>query len=218
MRLPLVLLTATLAAPAFAQAIAPAPTTERAAAAVPYQETAACVVKNNPRGAKKIFAETPGTDREKRMIDQLFSDYGCREMTLYSSASTQEKTIAHLNRRGFLAEAMLKRERPDFATAAPPPAAAATAPITLAPAAERATRDAQTVQALGRCLVATDWTNARAVLATPYASPAEPAAIAALKPAFTGCVAQDFAMKLHPLYLRSALAEAAWRAYAPAGA
>lgn len=197
-----------IAGPAGAQGLVDsAPSTDRAMAAGPYREMAGCAVKQNRRGAEAVLREASGSPQEKRRIDKLFHDYGCKEMTYYPDASRAEKLIAIANRRAFVAEALLRKRHPDFASRPAPAQAAAPQPVSA-----RAGDNAGMMRDIAACVTAKNWAGAAAVLQAPYASPEEAARLGDLNPTLRECVAPGFGMRLHGLYLRGALAEAVYGA------
>jgi hypothetical protein len=188
------------AVPAAAQSV-PGSADDRRMAAAPYYELAACAVKQSRRSAEAVLGEAMGSPQEKRRIDALFNDFGCKEVTNYPDASVNQKSIAVYNRRAFIAEALLASRYPDFATA-PAPASEASMPA----AATSARESGQVILRLSACLAKRDWAGVTRLLAAPYGTNAESEKIAALRPAIAACMANQ-GMSIHPLFLRGALAE-----------
>ncbi|MDT7933716.1 MAG: hypothetical protein RQ833_03815 [Sphingomonadaceae bacterium] len=188
------------ALPTAAQSV-PGIADDRRMAAAPYYELAACAVKQSRRSAEAVLGEAVGSPQEKRRIDALFNDFGCKEVSNYPDASVNQKAIAVYNRRAFIAEALLASRYPDFATT-PAPASVASMPA----ASTNARESGQVIMRLSACLAKRDWAGVTGLLAAPYGTDAEGKKIAALRPSITACM-PDQATSIHPLFLRGALAE-----------
>jgi hypothetical protein len=173
-----------------------------------------CLMKRNPGRVRAYLAAVPGTDREWTIGAYLYRQLGdCLVKATYVRFNG-------VMGRGVAAERLLAD---DFAAA--PPLQAPVGEGEFGPLSEPMKLEPEIASgyAFARCVTMADPAGVGRVLRTGRGTPAEQAAMQALKPSFPGCVITGKTFSIDRWTLRPFLAEALYQVYrsrnaAPPGA
>jgi hypothetical protein len=164
-----------------------------------------CLMQRGDRNLERVLSTVPGTmDADAPWV--AGGVYACR------AARTAVPAASFYN-RGAVAERLLYR---DFTAIGAPPRgdpAPVFAPVSdyYVRYAEEHARASLAMLDMASCVVRADPQNSYGFFRNPRGSAAERAAMEALMPAITGCVAQGENIDLGPAVFRAFLAEAAYR-------
>jgi hypothetical protein len=173
-------------------------------------ETAECIVKDDPKLIESWFGTLPGSSEERRIVSRRETRFSRCFRTNFAQMRSWAPEYDYPSLRVGILRFLIRSGIVDVPARQPP---GLSRPMWFANAANDAAASANIIaNDLGFCLAKTDWPTARTVIVSLQGSKAEAAALRKLVPLIGGCIPPGAKLRMDLPRVRAILEETAYHA------